>query len=234
MKFSNKRVKVKTNFQDKDAANLETAGRGIVTALIANVADFPNPTVKTATLTTQLDDLKSAIELIAGGDTREANTQLLAQKAGVVMASLAANGHYVEDIANLLAAGDTAHAKQLILNTTYELAVERQPHPRDFEVVESGPGWLHFRVKKAHKEKEAHLWRYGITTAKETKPVALILVVDDKVDIIITGLPTGSIIGMQHSGSELSGKVKRNGHPCYDYNNPDPYEWTDFLYVSVP
>jgi hypothetical protein len=233
MKFSVKRVKVKTNFQDKDAANLLTSGRGVETALTGSTV-FTTPTIPPTILKTQLNEMESVMNLIAAGDTREANYQLLNQKADIVMASLAADGHYVEDIANSIAAGDEAHAKQLILSAAYELKAERKLSPRTFEVVDTGSGWAHFRVKKTSKDKEANLWRYGLTTEKEKKPDSLILLVDAYVDIIITGLPGGAIVAMQHAGSELSGKVKKNGHPSYDYNNSDPYEWTDFIYVVIP
>jgi hypothetical protein len=233
MKFSVKRVKVKTDFQDKDAPNLLTFGRGTVTALTGST-DFPTPTVAVTAVGTQLDDMETIMTLIAGGDTRESNTQLLQQKADIVMASLAANGHYVEDIANKLAAGDTARAKELILSAAYEIKVASTPGPRDFKVVSTGIGWAHIHTARTTNKKEMFHWEFGITTGKNVAPATLSRHTTFQVDIIITDLPSGAVIGIRRAPAELAGKIRKYEHPTFSHLAGEQLEWSEFIYFIVP
>jgi hypothetical protein len=170
------------------------------------------------------------------------------------MLSLTANGHYVEDRANLLAAGDVTHAEQLILGAGYKLKKKATPHPRDFEVVATGPGWIHLRAKKAGAKKtETHLWRYGISTAKGKVPDTVILRITQEADIIITDLASNIVVGAQHASilpASHTGKtgteptatgraasqvpLSKSRHPMFSHSSSDPYQWTDFIYAVIP
>lgn len=160
----------------------------------------------------------------------------------------------MEDNANLLAAGDIIKAEGFITSTGYKLKKKITPHPRDFEVVATGPGWAHIRAKKAGaKKQEGHLWRYGVTTAKGVSPVTVILCVTLETDIILNDLASGTIIGVQHASilplshtkktdvtptvtSRVASlvPVSKNRHPMFSHSVSDPYQWTDFIYTVIP
>ncbi|MBI3503142.1 MAG: hypothetical protein HY063_15250 [Bacteroidetes bacterium] len=251
MKLIIRKAKVSFEFREMDASKLATFGDGTVQGLTGNT-NFPSPLVPLSTVNTQVVNLRATLKLIAGGDKSETLTNQMQQQATALMLSLTSNGHYVEDVANTLGAGDEKKAEGLILGTGYKLKKKPELHPRDFELVDSGPGWEHYRVKKAKKGNEGHIWRYGITTQKGTPPVIVILRFTLEADIIISDLASGSIVGIQHTSilpvshtkktsaattqtSKAASSVPANKakHPVYSHTNADPYLWTDFLYTGV-
>jgi hypothetical protein len=83
------------------------------------------------------------------------------------------------------------------------------------------------------------------TSAKNTPPPAgsLITRFTQVADVIISDLPSGSIVAMQRA-STFSGtandeqkaivSLSKAKHPVISHNTIDPYAWTDFIYVVVP
>jgi hypothetical protein len=253
MKTTLKKAKVSFDFKTMDANGLATFGTGTVTGLTGN-ASFPSPPVALATVTTQATALRGTLTQIAAGNKSAALTKLEAQQANTLMLSLITNGHYVEDTANTAAAGDLTHAEQLILGSGYKLKRKGQPHPRDFEVVATGAGWIHLRAKRAAKKgAEGHLWRFGVAPAKGTAPVTVIVRVTLEADIIISDLASNTVVGAQHASilpvahthktsatptettkSATIVPLSKTRHPMFSYAVSDPYQWTDFIYAVIP
>jgi hypothetical protein len=233
MKTNIKRVKISFEFDDMTDVEFLSFSDGTVTGLTGN-SKFSAPAILLATVTTQTNDARVTIGLIKSGQTTRENTLLLKEQLYKVKLSVIANGHYVEDTANELAAGDTVYAKELILSTGYKPAKDKEYSQRDFEVVETGIGWGHIRAKKQKNGAESHLYRYGIAPAKGIVPAMVTTIYSPYADIIIEDLPSGSVVGVQHAGADLASKIKRSGHPVFTHSNTDPYEWTDFIYFVVP
>jgi len=253
MKQTIKKAKVSLDLNELDANGLTTFADGTATGLTGNI-NFPNPPVSIVNVTSQATALRSTLKLIASGNKSTTLTKQAAQQANTLILSLTANGHYVEDTANLIAAGDITRAEGLITGTGYKLKKKIAPHPRDFEVVATGPGWAHIRAKKAGaKKQEGHLWRYGVVTAKGVPPVTVILRVTLETDIILNDLASGTIIGVQHASilpvshtkktdvtPTITGRVaslvpiSKSRHPMFSHTVSDPYQWTDFIYTVIP
>ncbi|MBI3502798.1 MAG: hypothetical protein HY063_13485 [Bacteroidetes bacterium] len=257
MKLSIRKAKVSFEFKEMSADALATFGDGTVQGLTGN-SNFPSPPIALLPATTAgtvsnlIANLRATLTKIASGDRATATTKLEHEQATALMLALTSNGHYVEDHANDLGAGDVNKAEQLILTTGYKLKKKPELHPRDFELVDSGPGWEHYRVKKARKGNEGHIWRYGTTPQKGTPPATVILRFTLEADIIISDLAAGTIVGIQHTSilpvshtkktsaattqtSKAASSVPANKakHPVYSHTNADPYLWTDFLYTGV-
>ncbi|MBI3502674.1 MAG: hypothetical protein HY063_12860 [Bacteroidetes bacterium] len=252
MKQTLKKAKVATDFQKLSASDLATFADGTVTGLTGN-ANLPAPTIALATITTQTTALRNTLKLIASGNTSKTITAQAATQANALMLSLGTNGHYVEDTANTIAAGDLKKAEGIITSSGYKLKKKATPHPRDFEVVETGPGFVHLRAKKAKKGAEGHIWRYGITTAKGTPPTTVIVRFTLGADIIISDLASNTVVGAQHASilpvahtkktdpsstqtSKTATQValSKTRHPMYSNMVADPYQWTDFIYAVIP
>jgi len=253
MKTTIKKAKVSFDFRSQDAARVATMGDATVTGFTGNT-NFTALVVPLVTITTQVTAVRNTLRTIAAGNTSKALTAQLAQQSNTLMFSLVANGHYVEDTANILAAGDEKKAEQLILATGYKLKKKTTPHPRDFEVVETGVGWVHLRAKKAEaKKQEAHIWRYGLTLKKGTPPETVITRITLEADIIITDLASSTVVGVQHasitsatrtgatsvastqtSKAATSIPVSKSRHPLISHASSEPYQWTDFIYAVIP
>ncbi|MBI3500345.1 MAG: hypothetical protein HY063_00975 [Bacteroidetes bacterium] len=257
MKLIIRKAKVSFEFKEMSADALATFGDGTVQGLNGNT-NFPSPPIALLPATTAgtvsnlIANLRATLQKIASGDKSTALTNQEQQQATALMLALTSNGHYVEDHANDLGGGDVKKAEGLILTTGYKLKKKTQLHPRDFELVDSGPGWEHYRVKKAKKGTEGHIWRYGITPQKGTPPATVILRFTLEADIIITDLASGTIVGIQHTSilpvshtkktsaattqtSKTATQIpaSKSKHPVYSHTNADPYLWTDFLYTGV-
>ena len=251
MKKSSKTAKVSLEFQKENPAELCTTADGIVTGLTGNafITTFP---VALAIISTQIGAVRADLQKIASGDLSKTLTKLLAHDATALMISLTSNGHSVQDQANTIAAGDYAKAQQIILSTGYKLARATTHKPRDFEVVYCQPNIVHVHTKKTKTGTEGSLWRYGITTAKNIPPTVLITRFTVETDLIITDLPSGCIVGIQHAsvvpvshtiktsatitavGKAASAiPLSKSRHPVISHLTVDPYQWTSFIYTGV-
>jgi hypothetical protein len=247
MKTATKKATVSLEFKTMDASGVATFADGTVVGLTNN-GKFGAPTVPLTTVTSQTTTLRATTGQRSAGNKSTALTKQEASQAGILIQSLTTNGHYVEDTANTLAAGDVGVAEQLILSTGYTLRPHPAPASRSFEVVTTGPGWAHIRAKKTLPTgAEGHLWRFGITTAKGTPPTTLITRFTLAVDIILSDFPSNSIIGVQHASilptpraatkaaKAASPKaLTASGHVVASYTVADPYQWTGFLYTAIP
>jgi hypothetical protein len=251
MKKTTKTARVSLEFQKESAPELCTFADGTTTGLTGNAFITIVP-VPVGTVASQTATVRADLQKIASGNTSKTLTALLANDANVLMISLTSNGHSVQDQANTFAAGNLTKAKQIITSTGYKLAKDIVHRARVFEVTKSDPGTAHVHVKKVSKGYEGHLWRYGTTTAKNIPPTGLRMRVTLEADLIISDLPSGSIIGIQHASVVPVSHNKKTGttetstgkvassislskakHPVISHNTDDPYQWSDFIYIVI-
>ncbi len=250
MKTTTQIAKVALNFEEMDVDQLLTEADGTVTGLTGSTT-FTVLAIPLATITSETAALRATATQISAGNKSVTLTRQQAQQANTLMRSLVANGHSVEDTANRVAAGNLTVAEGLITSTGYKLAKAKTPHKRTFEVVKTGTGWAHVRAAKARKGNEGHIWRYGITTAKNVAPVTLITRFNLEADIVLTDLASNVIIGIQHASvlpvGRKTGTTPATGggiitaipastakHSVFSNAASDPYTWTDFIYTVIP
>ncbi|MBI3502241.1 MAG: hypothetical protein HY063_10640 [Bacteroidetes bacterium] len=201
MKKTTPTAQIALDFQKFDAPGLINFGSGIAAGL-SNDPDITNPPVNSNTLYAEIGTvnpqtgLAGSLAKRAQGDRSETLTKLIAQQANTLIEDLTEDAAHVKARANKIANGDLAHAEQIITRIGYHLKKKGDKHPRSFEVVESGTGWVHLRAKRTKKTgSEGQAWQYGITTAKDTPPPTLKKPrFTLEVDVIIHDLPSGSIV----------------------------------------
>ncbi len=241
------RARVAFVFSKMKEADLASFADGVASKLTGN-ATFPSPPAPPATISSQAATLRAALASIAtGGRTKALTGQAGAAKRALAL-SLVADGHYVEDTANLVAAGDPAKAASLVTAAGFALAKTPTGGKRTTGIVATGPGWAHGRAPKTAKH-QGNLWRYGITTAKGTPPTTLVMVVTLEADVVIRDLPSGSVLALQHAPVLAAGKngaaagggshltplpASLGKHPAFSNLQTSPYTFGDFAYVVVP
>ena len=181
----------------KDVPTLCSDAKAVKTA---GDPDATNPPVTDVVLGQQSD------ALIATHNLRKTNksaslTSQEEQQRNILERSYKKVGLYVQGVANDVAVikGDVAAGEAVAQRTGFMLKKKGTPHPRAFEVVESGPGWFHLRVKAIGK-RAGYGWRYGVTSAKnippaEFRPVIFTL----ECEVVINNLKSGSIYGLQEA-----------------------------------
>jgi hypothetical protein len=261
MKSSTPIAHVAFGFEHLDPSDLCKFADGTVTGLTANtyitvVPVVIGPVGTTGTIQFLTAALRSLLATLAAGNTSTTLTKQIGLAASALMAALTSNGHSVQDQANALAAGNLTKAETIISSTGYKLAKARAPKANDFSAVSKAVGQLYAHSPKAKKGSETHNWRFGITTAKGVIPTVLRTISDPQATIVITDLPEGSIVAIQHSSVTSGTRAKKTGgatttptlatgkatpvaisktgsHPSYSWNTLDPYHWTDFIYVVI-
>ncbi len=251
MKQTVSRAHIALNFARMSVDELITLGTAVADRLAADT-EVNAPPVASSILAQQTNDLR-ATHTQRKSDRSPNLTKLEHQQANALVQSLYTDAHYVEDAANAKAGGDVDKAQEIISRIGFQLKKSPQRHPRSFEVVEAGDGWVHLRVKKSRRGHEAHAWRYGATSAKDVIPAELCQpVITLETDIIIHGLKSGSIYGFQHASilpvshtrktspattatSQAATLIPLNKarHPLYSDGN-DPQQWSGFIYVVAP
>ena len=172
----------------------------------------------------------------------------------IVRVSYSSNAAYIEMIANKVVrtTGSYDAGLNVVQRCGYRVKTKGELHPRSFEVVDSGQGWFHLRVKSVGK-RAGYLWRLGITTERGVMPtVFLPILFTLECDVVIMNLESGSIYGLQ-SASILPVAQTKNSDPSQTLssksatvtvstkaNKPtfnagdDPYQWSDFIYEVCP
>jgi hypothetical protein len=215
--------------------------------------DVTNPPVK------DLDFHQQANDALAVQTQRQTNqskslTSQSNELTDIVRVSYSSNAAYIEMIANkvMRTTGSYDAGVNVVQRCGYTQKTKGERHPRFFEVVASGPGWFHLRVKAVGK-RAGYLWRLGITTEKGVKPtVFLPILFTLECEVVIMNLETGSIYGMQ-SASILPVAQTKNSDPSQTISSKsatvtvstkankttfnagdDPYQWSDFIYEVCP
>jgi hypothetical protein len=113
-----------------------------------------------------------------------------------------------------------------VLRIGMKLKKEGIADARTFEVYDSGVEWVHIRCKAVAK-RAAYIWRYGVTTAKDTPPAALVQpIITLQANLLITDLQSGTIYGFQFAS------IDSTDDPEYA-DGTDPYIYSDFIYFAV-
>ncbi|MDD5033899.1 MAG: hypothetical protein PHE55_04005 [Methylococcaceae bacterium] len=251
MKQTVSRVHIALNFPKVSVDELITLSTAVASRL-ASDPDAIAPPVPSAALAQQTNELQ-ATHILRKTDRSPTLTRLEEQQGNALVQSLASDAHYVEDTANTLANGDVAKAQQIITRTGFQLKKIGQHHPRSFEVVEAGEGWVHLRVKKSRTGNEAHAWRYGVTTAKDTPPAELSQpLMTLETDVILRDLKSSTVYGFQHASILPASHTRKTSpastatrqaatlipttkahHPLFSDGN-DPQQWSGFIYTVIP
>jgi hypothetical protein len=250
MKSTIKKAKVSLEFQKLDANGLATFADGTVNGLTGNT-NLSTPPVALATVSPQITALRTTLRQISSGNTSKALTRLEAQQVNALMQSLTTNGHYVEDTANTIAAGDLSKAEQIIASSGYKLKKKGVAHPRSFEVVESGPGWVHLRVKAVGK-RAGYAWRYGITTTKDSPPAAWSKIIFTlEAEVVITNLKGAAIYCFQEASilpvahtpktnvaataisRTVTPSATTKAHKATFSDGQEPLQFSDIVYYTV-
>lgn len=153
------------------------------------------------------------------------------------------DAQYVEDKANDVAkaAGSVAAGEAVVLRCGFKLKQATQQHQRSFEIVASGPGWMHYRVKSVGN-RAGYAWRVGITTAKGVMPTNFLPVYYTlECEMVLTNMTTGSIFAAQYAsilpasqsqatpGSQSDSISTSTNKPTFSVGS-DPLIWSDFIY----
>ena len=239
------KIKVALDLEEMDVTNLGSMAKGVKTT---GDPDVINPSVTDVVMHGQADDLLDCHDQ-RGTDKSPSKTREERVLKNILIRSITDVGLDVEKAANkvAIAQGDVAAGEAVVLRCGYKLKKKGTKPPREFEVVASGPGWVHLRVK-AVGSRAGYLWRFGITTEIGKTPTEFMPILFTlECEIIITNLKRGVIMGYQMASilpvkqvpttspnpdvakdASLGGSAKGN-KPSYPAGT-DPYNWTDFLY----
>ncbi len=256
MKANNQIAHISFGFESLDEAGICTEADGMVSGLTGNlyITVVPiaiGPVGTAGTIQYQTAALRALLSQRAAGNKAITLSKQISAAATALMLSLIADGHSVQDQANVIAAGNIVLAQKIISSTGYKLSKTKAPKLHSFDAISNAIGSIYAHNPKAKKGVEAHLWRVGITTAKGILPTITKLYVTTEASIIINSLPSASIVGIQHasvvsakttkiiSGISLPAKkatpvaASKGHHPVYSWTTADPYSWTDCLYPVV-
>ena len=228
-------VNVSLEFQQYLPVILVEFADGTVLQLTGNI-QLPSPTEALGDVTTATNNLRGTNALIAGGDKSKATKNLQTLQTNKLNAMLTSNAHYVEDRARKLSAGNITMAEEIINGSGYHVRGSALPYNPAFEEADSGDGWAKWRtIKEPGSLATGILWRYGIVEKKNVPPApgSCITHHTRTLSIKITGFESGTIVAIQYSENELSSQVKRST-PTYNHNEPDPYQWSNFIYTVIP
>jgi hypothetical protein len=218
----------------------------------AGDADVTDPPVTDKVLHGEANDAL-AVQVKRQTDQSKSLTALGNVLAGKVRVSYAEDAAYVEMIANKVVrtTGSYDAGVNVVERCGYMIKDKSEPHPRGFEVVDSGPGWIHLRVKSVGK-RAGYLWRCGITPEKDVKPTSFLPILFTlQCEVVIMGLKSGSMYGFQ-SASIVPVAQTKNSDPSKSISakkattsvatkankttitiTEDPYQWSEFIYQGM-
>ncbi|MBI4931486.1 MAG: hypothetical protein HY841_12025 [Bacteroidetes bacterium] len=238
------------NTRKMDTPTLVSSAKGII---LTGDPDATAPPVPDTTLHAQADSLL-LIHTKRQTKPPTATADQETQQRNIVDRSYKKDGLYVQGVCNdvAVANGDVTAGEAVAQRIGYTLKKQATFNPTDFGVTSHEPGLADVQAKKAKKGTEAHLWRYGITPAKDTAPTALKTLVTVEAHIIIQNLPSGSILGIQHASvlpvshtkktsaaetktSKIATQISlsKAKHPVFSHLSADPYQWTNFVYTGI-
>jgi len=135
---------------------------------------------------------------------------------------------YVQEVANdvAIAHGDIAAGHAVVFRTGFKLKSIAVMPPRQFEVIDSGPGWVKLRCKSIAK-KAGYIWRYGVAPQRNVRPEEFS---KDKTTleciVTISNLKSGRIYGFAVAG------VLPEKDPTVS-DGEEPNNFCDFIYFQV-
>ncbi len=239
------KIKVALDLEEMDVTNLASMAKGVKTT---GDPDVTNPSVTDLVLHGQADDLLDCHDQRGTNKSPSLTRQETVLK-NILIRSVTDVGLDVEKAANkvAIAQGDVAAGEAVVLRCGYKLKKKGTKPPREFEVVGSGPGWVHIRVKSVGS-RAGYVWRFGITTEIGKVPTIFMpMLFTLECEVIITNIPRGAILGYQMASIvpvNLTAKSSPNpdvskipplGAPSKGKKptftaNVDPLHWSDFIY----
>ncbi len=228
-------VSVSLEFQHLLPVLLVEYADGTVEYLTGNT-DLPNPTEPLADVTTATNNLRATNALIAGGDKSKATKNLQTLQKNTLNGLLTSNAHYTEDRARKLSGGNILRAEQIINSSGYHVRGNAAPFNPAFEESASGEGWAKWRTLMVPGSTATGiLWRYGIVERKNVTPDPGILITHHTptLSVKIGGFRSGTIVAIQFAENDLADRPKRST-PVFNHNQPDPYNWSEFIYTVIP
>ena len=221
MKRTVKRVKIALNFQRKNVAELTSFADGIK---LLNDPDALNPRVTDGDIKSQSAALK-ATHNSRQTDKSKATTNLERQQIDTLVESLIEDANYVEGVANKTANGDVAVAAQIITRIGFTVKKSADKHQRSFEVIDSGNGMIHLRVK-ALARREAVVRQYSPDVSNRTAWAFPVVTLES--ELIVTGLTSGTNYGFW-----FAMVLAVPGKPTVTAGTEEP-KWSDIIFNVAP
>jgi len=218
MKKTIKRVQIALHFGKMKIDTLLNFSLGIVNG-IADDPDATAPPISSDALGTQRSALQTT-HASRQTDKSKDLTNLEHDQATTLVTSLTKIAHYVEDLANDKAAGDTAIATQIITRIGFQVKKGFVRHQRSFEIVSVDKGSVHLHTSSAG-QKAAYLWQYSATltnSAGWSFPIHTL-----KSEVVITGLQSGINYGFRFASI-----IPAKGKSTVTAGNEQPV-WSDVI-----
>lgn len=243
------KIVVARNIKKMKVATLCSNAKGVKTD---GDSDVVNPPYSDAAIRLQADKV-SMIHSLRITDKRMSLTRKEEQEVETLRLYYDSIGRNVQDKANEVAKdnGSIAAGEAVVLRCGFKLKKKRLLPPRMYEIVNSGPGWIHFRVKSAGKY-AAYIWRFGFTNKKGVIPEEFMpVMVTMSCELIITHSFIGKILGAQvacviPNKRSARTKIAKNtlseqyeSTATFRGNKPvveagmDAMQWSDFIYQGL-
>jgi hypothetical protein len=237
------KITVNLDIDDKNVTTFCKDAKGVKTAGDHDVVDPPHTDAEIAT---QADKVLAVQSLRVTDKSLSLTRQQKTLYATLVMMYTDV-GLYVQQIARKVAveAGNIAAGEAVVVRCGFKLKAAPAIHPREFELVDSGPGWVHLRVKSPGKI-SACAWKIGITQAKGTLPDKFFPQVDTmECEVIFTNLRSGllyaaevaTILPASHgiiSDDNPPTKKKRQVPSFAIGEGIENLNWSDPIYFGCP
>jgi hypothetical protein len=235
-------IQVNFHTEEKDVAKFCTLTKGVKTTGDHDVTDPPETDTE---IHTQSDKVK-AIHDQRVTDKSPDLTRAEQVEMRKLRIKYKKTGVYIEGIANdvAIAAGDVKAGEAVVLRCGYTLKGKGSQPPREFEVTDSGPGWLKMRVKSAG-DGATYLWRGGFTQDKDHPPTEFFSIyVTHECQVMIKNTKSGQIVAFQFAiVLPVRPKRTKKADPNQDKKpqssniaafsiGVDPYNWSDFIYLG--
>jgi len=185
------------------------------------------------------------------------NTSAVTVLRNILLDMLDDNANYLEIIANKVAkaAGDYAAGTAVVERIGFQVTGQGGGK-RNIGFIDAGVGWAHAHEDKARKGTEGHVWKAGITDAKDTPPKETNTYYGVEADFIFTGAASGGVLAYCHgsvvpvnqkttpsgqapSGSILSKSASMTSmsskkHPTCDINQKTNVVFGPWRYIVIP
>ena len=237
------KITVNLDIDDKDVTTFCKDAKGVKTTGDHDVTDPPHTDAEIAT---QADKVL-AVQSQRVTDKSLALTRLQKTLYATLVMMYTDVGLYVQQIARKVAVdqGNIAAGEAVVVRCGFKLKATPAVHPREFELVDSGPGWLHLRVKSPGVF-SACAWRVGIAQAKGKLPDTFFpIVVTMECEVILTNISSGLLIAAQvapilpasHGITSDDSKPtkKKKQVPSFAIGeNIENLNWSDPIFVGCP
>jgi hypothetical protein len=176
---------------------------------------------------------------------------------GVLITALDLNADYLQGKANAaaIAAGDVNVGNAIVTAAGFALAGKGLAR-RIIGIISAGIGWILFHGTKSKKGPEGFVYEFGTTTAKGVVPAVIKQAFELSSTCMINNLPSGTIVGVRYASivpathrgvtsipaparavsaaTATPTTASKGKHPVIDFNNPNPYAFSEWYYTVIP